>query len=89
MREEGALTAAAQELGERLWYARSVTTMDADDARLPGAIAKKRAELRGELEVKYGVESLWPLDGYQWGYLEGRLAAVRWALGDEWGNVET
>jgi hypothetical protein len=89
MREERTLSAAEEELGARLWYARSRSTMDGDDARLTPDIQEKRAETRREIEAKYGGESLWPLDEYQWGYLEGRLSALRWALGQEWGSIAT
>jgi len=89
MREEQILSAAEEELGARLWYARSRSTMDGDDQRSTPDIQQKRAETRLQIEAKYGVESLWPLDEYQWGYLEGRLSAVRWALGQDWGKIET
>ena len=41
------------------------------------------------LEDKYGVDDLGPWNDFEWGMLSGKLAALRWVLGDEWDMLDT
>ncbi|WP_299160922.1 PIN domain-containing protein [uncultured Tenacibaculum sp.] len=41
-----------------------------------------------KVEEKYGVENLhW--DDFEWGMINGKLSALRWAIGDDWDNLDT
>jgi hypothetical protein len=57
---------------------RRVVHADDEDARYP------------ELESKYGRDELWepigdgPDKAWQYGYISGKLSALRWVLGSEW-----
>jgi len=42
-----------------------------------------------KLEKRYGEENLGPWDDFEWGMINGKLSAIRWALGEEWDNLET
>lgn len=46
-----------------------------------------QAAKRTEDEV--GLENLGPWDDFEWGMLNGKLSALRWALGDEWDFLDT
>lgn len=54
------------------------------DSVWAGALA---AAKRTEDEV--GLENLGPWDDFEWGMINGKLSALRWALGDEWDMLDT
>lgn len=64
--------------------------------RPPGAReAVQRDVLKGALksarrvERRYGKKNLGPWDDFEWGMINGKLSALRWALGDEWDMLDT
>ena len=46
-----------------------------------------RAAKRTERE--HGKKNLGPWDDFEWGMINGKLSALRWALGDEWDMLDT
>ena len=50
---------------------------------------------RERMEAKYGRDSLWKAIGpghdaaWQYGYISGKLATLRWVLGSEWDFLDT
>ncbi len=48
--------------------------------------AKKAAK---RIEKKYGKNNLGPYTNYDWGFISGKLSAIRWVLGDDWDRLDT
>jgi hypothetical protein len=69
---------AEQEFFDRVWYVRRVVHSETGDVSYP------------ELEARYGRDNLWkPIgeghdEAWEYGYISGKLAALRWVLGSEW-----
>jgi PIN domain len=41
------------------------------------------------VESRYGEKNLGPWDDFEWGMINGKLSALRWALGDDWDMLDT
>jgi hypothetical protein len=69
---------AEQEYFDRVWYVRRAVHSKTGDVSYP------------DLEAKYGRDELWKPIGeghdkaWEYGYISGKLAALRWVLGSEW-----
>jgi hypothetical protein len=42
-----------------------------------------------EVVKRFSIENLGPWDDFEWGMLNGKLSALRWALGEEWDMLDT
>jgi hypothetical protein len=42
-----------------------------------------------QVERRYGKKNLGPWADFEWGMVNGKLSALRWALGDEWDMLDT
>lgn len=61
---------------------RSTCDMIVDDIWKGAIKAAKKAE------KELGPENIGPYDDFEWGMLNGKLSALRWAMGDEWDNLD-
>ncbi|GIH05742.1 hypothetical protein Rhe02_38090 [Rhizocola hellebori] len=50
--------------------------------------ARALAAMRA-IEERYGTETVGPWDDWNWGYVHGKLSALRWVLGSEWDFLDT
>ena len=41
------------------------------------------------VEERYGVDNVGPWDDWRWGFVNGKLSALRWVLGSEWDFLDT
>ncbi len=86
---------AEQEFFDRVWYVRSVVHSDAENEDGPEDIRDGAASARRRVEEKYGRDELWEPIGpdhdqaWQYGYISGKLATLRWVLGSEWDFLDT
>ena len=84
--------AALDELVDKIWYNRHMMrkervaegTMKIDADIWKGALKSQK-----RVEKKYGLENLGPWDDFEWGMLSGKVSALRWALGEDWDNLDT
>jgi hypothetical protein len=85
------ILAAEAALGDQLWYGRK--PQDEDMSLQGWAPETVEAVLRakGQMEEQYGRSVLDKNveDDWHWGYLAGRVAAIRWVLGWEWGMLDS
>jgi hypothetical protein len=68
---------------------------DEDDPELDDDLRADLREYREQMEAKYGRESLCKPIGpghdsaWEFGYISGKLATLRWVLGSEWDSLDT
>jgi hypothetical protein len=55
----------------------------------PEDIIQGMLAARKKVEEKYGKKNLGPYDDFEWGMINGKLSALRWALGDDWDFLDT
>jgi hypothetical protein len=89
----GEILAAEKELFDKIWYERSMRhdreliadgkTDEVEEHRRIAGPGRQR------VEKTYGAENLGPFDPFDLGMLNGKLSALRWALGDEWDFLDT
>jgi hypothetical protein len=78
-----------------VWFGRSVRSRpelwETDDGGrdLPEDTRETMMAARRRVVDKYGIENLGPYDDWEWGYLSGQLAALRWMLGSERDFLDT
>lgn len=84
---------AEQEFFDRVWYVRS--TVHDSEREIPDDIRAGMMTNRDRVEAEYGRDELWKAIGpgheeaWQYGYISGKLAALRWVLGGEWDFLDT
>jgi hypothetical protein len=85
---------AEKEFFDKVWYVRSVVHDD-DERELPNEIRTGMVANRERVEAEHGRDELWKAIGpgreeaWQYGYISGKLATLRWVLGSEWDFLDT
>ena len=85
---------AEAEFFDKVAYVRFVVRADKECAKFPediqGEKFKEILASRADIEAKYGHDELWRAIGpshdaaWNYGYISGKLAALRWVLGSDW-----
>ena len=74
---------------------RSIVHSDEDDPGLPDDIRARMTAARRRIETKYGLDQLLePIgpghdEAWRYGFISGKLSALRWVLGSEWDFLDT
>jgi len=85
------ILAAEDELFTRVWYGRSKSAKELRAAGTPEDIIKGAVRRQRDAEKRFGKKSLVEniKSDWEWGFVSGKLSAIRWVLGDEWDMLDT
>jgi hypothetical protein len=90
MRSERAVIRAEREIFDRVWYYRRFVAMS--NAKDKGEEVKRwdvGKEAAKRLRKKYGPGIGKYMSDFDWGFLQGKMSAIRWVLGDDWDFLDT
>ncbi|MFD7062733.1 PIN domain-containing protein [Streptomyces sp. NPDC059906] len=84
---------AENEYFEKIWYVRKLILLEkikgGDHEPLkPGLQGNMDAAMR-DIEQRYGKDNVGPWDDWGWGFVHGKLSALRWVLGEDWDFLDT
>ncbi|MEO3857497.1 PIN domain-containing protein [Acrocarpospora sp. B8E8] len=84
---------AEREYFDKIWYVRSLIRAEKIEAGEREGISPElteqiHASMR-VIEERYGAENVGPWDDWGWGFVHGKLSALRWVLGSEWDFLDT
>lgn len=84
---------AEQEYFDKVWYVRHLIRLEKESDGQAGApspeIQARASAAARAIEERYGPENIGPWDDWGWGFVNGKLSALRWVLGSEWDFLDT
>jgi hypothetical protein len=83
MRSEQEIESAERRIGERVWYERHLTL------RKRGHISEGADAAAAAIRQRVGEDELGPYSDFEWGFISGKLSALRWVLGDDWDSLDS
>ncbi len=85
------ILAVEDELFTRVWYGRKGTAKQYRAEGTPEDIIKGMLKGKREAEKRLGKKSLMAnmTTDWDWGFVSGKLSAIRWVLGDDWDMLDT
>jgi hypothetical protein len=93
MRTEKEISEAEDEMFDRVWFERKkvyITKLIDNEEAMPSKdVMDTMRKAYRDVEKKYGREELNIDDDFAWGFVNGKLSALRWVLGDDWDNLDT
>lgn len=85
-----------RELWDRVWYYRHLVRMhnakyskDRDHGTDDPSIAKMTQQIMKRKRKQYGRSISRIMSDFDWSYMQGKLSAVRWPLGEQWDFLDT
>ncbi|MFD6771188.1 PIN domain-containing protein [Micromonospora chalcea] len=84
---------AEREFFDKIWYVRTLIRQEKEgrgevDPAPEGLVSQIDAAMR-RIEERYGPDNVGPWDDWGWGFVHGKLSALRWVLGSEWDFLDT
>lgn len=91
LRKVSDILKAEDELVDRLWYGRKPYDDDPQMREWEPETVEAVKKAKREVEAKYGQDVLDKdvASDWAWGYLSGKVAAIRWVLGYEWDMLDS
>lgn len=91
LRRVSEISQAETALFDQLWWGRKPSEDAVDGLGWPEDIKAGMLSAKKQVEEQYGLEELMKNveSDWAWGYLSGRISAIRWVLGDEWHNLDS
>lgn len=84
---------AEQEYFDKVWYVRKLIMNEnieaGEEQPLAPEVANKVEAAMRSIEERYGAENVGPWDDWGWGFVHGKLSALRWVLGEDWDFLDT
>jgi hypothetical protein len=80
---------AQEEYFDKIWYGRSLIHEDGAKPGISDSLKRTILAARRRVEEKYTPDELPPVNDWEWGFMHGKLSALRWVLGDEWDFLDT
>jgi hypothetical protein len=84
---------AEREFFDKVWYVRKLIMYEKiDEDREPPLSEDMSARVQAAMqavEERYGADNVGPWDDWGWGFVNGKLSALRWVLGSEWDFLDT
>lgn len=84
---------AEQELYDKVWYVRQLIRNEkietGEHDPLPSGLEEQAGEAMRAIEERYGIDNVGPWDDWGWGFINGKLSALRWVIGSEWDFLDT
>jgi hypothetical protein len=89
----GEILEAEQEFFDKVWYVRKLILKERIEAGehepLPPDLNDRMHAAMRVVEERYGRDNVGPWDDWDWGFVNGKLSALRWMLGSEWDDLDT
>ena len=86
------IVAAIDKLFDLVWYDRhqvAKAKIESGEENVDPEIWRQALETEKKIEKLYSKEDLKVRDDFEWGMINGKLSALRWALGFEWDMSDT
>jgi PIN domain len=84
---------AEKEFFDKIWYVRKLILREkieaGEEEPLPIGMDERIDEPMRAIEERYGADNVGPWDDWGWGFVHGKLSALRWVLGSEWDFLDT
>jgi hypothetical protein len=84
---------AEREYYDKIWYVRTLIRKEkieaGEEKPLPAELSDHVHAAMRAIEERYGRENVGPWDDWGWGFVHGKLSALRWVLGSEWDFLDT